>query len=75
MKLPLWNYWYQNYLNSQDHPSILRVFETFEDEENLYMILEYYYHLLFRICNGGDVFDKVLEKGNLSIEEAFKIYI
>lgn len=23
-----------------DHPNILRVFETFEDEENLYMILE-----------------------------------
>ncbi|CAK79730.1 unnamed protein product (macronuclear) [Paramecium tetraurelia] len=50
-----------------DHPNILRVFETFEDEENLYMILE--------ICQGGDVFDKVLEKGNLSIDEAFKVYI
>ena len=24
---------------------------------------------------GGDVFDKVLEKGCLSIEEAFKVYI
>ncbi|CAD8149451.1 unnamed protein product [Paramecium octaurelia] len=50
-----------------DHPNILRVFETFEDNENLYMVLE--------ICQGGDVFDKVLEKGNLSIDEAFKVYI
>jgi calcium-dependent protein kinase len=30
---------------------------------------------IIRICEGGDVFDKVLEKGNLSIEEAFKVYI
>ncbi|CAD8048770.1 unnamed protein product [Paramecium sonneborni] len=50
-----------------DHPNILRLFETFEDAENLYMVLE--------ICQGGDVFDKVLEKGCLSVDEAFKVYI
>ncbi|CAD8109400.1 unnamed protein product [Paramecium primaurelia] len=50
-----------------DHPSILRLYETFEDAEYLYMVLE--------ICQGGDVFDKVLEKGSLPVEDAFKIYI
>jgi calcium-dependent protein kinase len=24
-----------------DHPNILRLFETYEDENNLYMLLEY----------------------------------
>lgn len=50
-----------------DHPNVLRLFETFEDNENLYMVLE--------ICQGGDVFDKVLEKGNMTVDESFKIYL
>ncbi|KAM3143579.1 hypothetical protein pb186bvf_004341 [Paramecium bursaria] len=54
-------------MEQMDHPNVLRLFETFEDNENLYMVLE--------ICQGGDVFDKVLEKGNMTVDESFKIYL
>lgn len=42
-----------NILKLLDHPNIIKVYEYFNTKENLYIILEY--------CNGGELFDKLIE--------------
>ncbi len=37
-----------------DHPNIVKLFEFFEDETNLYIICEY--------CKGGPLFEKLMEQ-------------
>jgi serine/threonine protein kinase len=39
-------------LRGVDHPNIIRVYETFEDEHFIYMIMEY--------CSGGDLYSRPL---------------
>merc|ERR1719491_406173 len=41
-------------LGSMRHENIIRLFETFEDSESIYMAVEY--------CDGGEFGDKVLER-------------
>lgn len=43
-------------LGSLRHENIIRLYETFEDGESIYMAIEY--------CDGGDFGDKVLERGD-----------
>ncbi|CAD8054368.1 unnamed protein product [Paramecium sonneborni] len=50
-----------------DHPHVIRVFETYEDNDNIYVVME--------ICKGGDIFDKVLELGNFDEQGALIIFI
>lgn len=38
-----------------DHPNIIKLFETFEDERNIYLVME--------MCEGGELFDRILDKG------------
>lgn len=38
-----------------DHPNILKLFETFEDKKNIYLVLE--------LCSGGELFDRIVDKG------------
>jgi len=45
-----------------DHPNIIKLYETFEDSRNVYMITE--------LCTGGELFDKIIQKGFFSEEEA-----
>jgi calcium-dependent protein kinase len=40
-----------------DHPNIIKLYETFEDEKNVYLIME--------LCLGGELFDKISEIGKL----------
>jgi hypothetical protein len=42
MKSRSWSSWYdgERQILLKDHPNILKLFETFEDEENLYMLIE-----------------------------------
>ena len=47
------------------HPSIMQVFETFEDNINIYIVSEY--------CKGGELFDIISEKGSFSEKDACKI--
>lgn len=42
------------------HPSIIRLYESFQDEKNIYLILE--------LCTGGELFDKVVEQGRMQEE-------
>ena len=37
-------------MKTLDHPYVNRIYETFEDEGGIYMVLEY--------CEGGDLFDR-----------------
>jgi calcium-dependent protein kinase len=47
-------------LKSLDHPSIVRVYEYFEEVRRLYIVLEF--------CNGGELFEEIVKKGTISEE-------
>ena len=38
-----------------DHPNIIRIYEYYIDEKNIYIVTE--------ICSGGELFDKIIENG------------
>jgi len=44
-----------------DHPSIARLFETFQDMRNIYLIME--------LCSGGELFDKVIDADDCHFTE------
>jgi len=37
-----------------DHPNIAKLYETFEDRQQVYLVLE--------VCHGGEMFDKIIEQ-------------
>lgn len=45
-----------------DHPNIIRLVEIFEDPSDLYLI--------FELCEGGELFDRVIELGSFSEVQA-----
>lgn len=45
-----------------DHPNIARMYETFEDNQNIYIAME--------VCAGGELFDVIIDQGSLSEAEA-----
>jgi len=45
-----------------DHPNIVRLHETFDDERNVYLVLE--------ICNGGELFDRIVADGKFTEKAA-----
>ena len=49
-----------------DHPNILKLYEYFEDDKNVYLVTE--------LCKGGELFDKIIEKEYFSEKEAAKIF-
>ena len=53
-------------LRSMDHPNIVKLFEWFEDEVNLYLIMEY--------CSGGELFEMIEKKRSFSEEDAKIIF-
>jgi calcium-dependent protein kinase len=44
------------------HPNIMQIFEFYEDKKNFYIITE--------LCEGGELFDQVVEKGSFNETEA-----
>jgi len=47
------------------HPNIMQIFEFYEDKKNFYIITEF--------CEGGELFDKVVEKGSFKEDEAASV--
>jgi calcium-dependent protein kinase len=45
-------------LKQLDHPNIIKVFESFEDEDHFYLVQE--------LCTGGELFDFIVKKRQLS---------
>ena len=51
-----------NVLKSLDHPGIVKVFDYYQDEKNLYVIMEY--------LKGGNVFDRIKVIGRFGERES-----
>lgn len=49
-------------LKELDHPNILRIFETFEDDKNYFVVTEF--------CDGGELFEEIIEWGKFTEEDA-----
>lgn len=49
-----------------DHPNIIKLYETFEDTRNIYLVME--------MCEGGELFDRILDKGNFTELEARTVF-
>ena len=60
-----------NILKKADHPNIVKIYEVYETKRSLYIIMEK--------CNGGELFDKIIDKINkhkmFSEKEAAKIFL
>ena len=53
-------------LQELDHPNILKLYEYFEDDKNMYLITE--------ICKGGELFDRIIEEEFFSEKVAATIF-
>ena len=49
-------------LKSVDHPNIIKLYEVFQDEK--------YIHIVMEFCSGGELFDRLEKKGRYSEKEA-----
>lgn len=53
-------------LQSLDHPSIVKYYETYDDIKYIYLVME--------LCSGGELFEKVSDKGRpLTEKEAAQV--
>ncbi len=49
-----------------DHPNVLRLFDVFETDKSLFLVLEH--------VQGGELFDYLVGKGRLSPQEALSFF-
>lgn len=49
-------------MKMMDHPNIIKLFETFEDHRNIYLVME--------LCSGGELFDRIIESGHFTEVQA-----
>ncbi|KRX00275.1 Protein kinase-like domain [Pseudocohnilembus persalinus] len=49
-----------------DHPNIIRLYEIFESRSYVYLVQEY--------CEGGELFDKIIERNNFDEKLAKKVF-
>lgn len=53
-------------LQTLDHPNIIKLYEYFEDDKNVYLVTE--------MCTGGELFDKIIEKEYFDEAYASRIF-
>jgi len=49
-------------LKDMDHPNIIKLFETFEDDRNFSLVME--------LCTGGELLDRIVEAGHFTEKDA-----
>lgn len=49
-------------LKKTDHPNIIKLYETFEDRDNIYLVMEF--------CAGGDLATRIIEADHLTEHES-----
>lgn len=49
-------------LKMVDHPNIIKLYEVYEDNRFIHLVMEY--------CSGGELFERILNKGNFTEHEA-----
>jgi calcium-dependent protein kinase len=49
-------------MKMMDHPNIIKLYETFEDHRNIYLVME--------LCSGGELFDRIIESGHFTEVQA-----
>ncbi len=49
-------------LSQLDHPNVLKIFEIFDEDDCIYLVLE--------LLAGGELFDRIVEKESYSEKEA-----
>lgn len=54
-------------MNQLDHPNIIKLYEVFEDNINISLVLQY--------CDGGDVYKRLIEKNFFPEDQARKFFI
>eukprot|EP01022_Parablepharisma_sp_SALTPOND_P018088 TRINITY_DN293_c0_g1_i1.p1 TRINITY_DN293_c0_g1~~TRINITY_DN293_c0_g1_i1.p1 ORF type:complete len:552 (+),score=64.24 TRINITY_DN293_c0_g1_i1:2543-4198(+) len=52
-------------LQSVDHPNIIKYYETYNDGE--------YLHIVTELCTGGELFERIVQKGKFTEQEAARI--
>ena len=55
-----------NILQKLDHPNVLKLFEYFDEEKDIYLVTER--------CKGGELFDRIVENEFFPEYEAAKIF-
>ena len=53
-------------LKTLDHPNVIKLYELFEDEDSVYLVQEF--------CDGGELFDYIVENDHLSEGIAAKLF-
>jgi len=49
-------------MKMMDHPNIIKLYESFEDHRNIYLVME--------LCAGGELFDRIIESGHFTEVQA-----
>ena len=61
-----------------DHPNIIKLFEVYEDARNIYLVMEFFFLRIIlhvRLCEGGELFDRIVDKGHFTENEARDIFL
>jgi len=49
-------------MKMMDHPNIIKLYESFEDRKNIYLVME--------LCLGGELFDRIIDAGHFTEVQA-----